>query len=278
MAFQDALTGTQRDVFAAINQLFSSYGLGTLGPKIVEFIQKGYSSDTISILLQDTNEYKQRFAANTARAKKGLPVLSPAEYLATETAYRQIMRAAGLPSGFYDQPNDFQSFLENDVSPTEIQSRVTAASDFINSASSEQKALYSKWYTTGDMIAYALDPKRAAPLVGKSFAAAKVGGAATEQGLSIDKQMAESIVDRGFNSDQASQGFSLIQQNLGNDQKLAAISGDNITAYDEMRETFFNDASVTQKRNRLASQERGRFSGSSAIGTNSLSTSRSGQI
>ena len=272
------LTGSQRDAFAFLTDLFTSYGLGTLAPAILKYIQEGYSSDTIAILLRETPEYKQRFAANDARIKAGLPALSPSEYLATETAYRQILRAAGLPSGFYDQNTDFQKFLENDVSPQEIQSRVAAASDFINSASAEQKALYSQWYTTGDMIAYALDPKRAAPLIEKSFAAAKVGGAATEQGLSIDQQMAESIVARGINAEQASQGFSMIQGTLANDQKLAAISGDSITAYDEMREVFFNDAAVAQKRSRLASQERGRFSGSSAIGTNSLSSTRSGQI
>lgn len=278
MAVGDSLTGANRDAFAALRSLFDSYGLGTLAPKIEQYLKSGYGADTISILLQDTPEYKKRFAANETRKKKGLPVLSPAEYLATETSYRQIMRAAGLPGGFYDQTTDFQKFLENDVSPTEVQARVTAASNFVNSAPAEAKALFSQWYSKGDMIAYALDPQRAEPLVGKAFEASKIGAEAGAQGLGIDQAMATSIVDRGFGADQASQGFSLIAGNIDNDQKLAGIGGDTITEYDAMREVFFNDAAVTKKRDRLASQERARFGGSSAVGAGTLGRSSAGQI
>jgi len=271
-------SGPEKDSFAALKSVFESYGLGTLADTIAGYIKGGYSADTIQLLLRETPAYKQRFAANDVRIKKGLPALSPAEYLATETSYRQIMRAAGVPNGFYDQATDFQSFLENDVSPQEIQSRVTAAASFVDSAPADAKALFSQWYTKGDMIAYALDPKRAEPLVGKSFEAAKIGGAATEQGLGIDKTMAQDIADRGISSSQASQGFSAVAGTLANDQKLAALSGDTITGYDAMREVFFNDASVTKRRDRLASQERGRFGGSSAVGGGSLGKSSAGQL
>lgn len=271
-------SGAQKDAFAALNSLFNSYGLGSLSSTIAGYLKNGYSADTIQLLLRETPAYKKRFAANETRVKKGLPALSPAEYLATETAYRQIMRASGLPMGFYDQSTDFQKFLENDVSPQEIQSRVTAASEFVNSAPAEAKALFSKWYTKGDMIAYALDPNRAEPLVGKSFETAKIGAEAGAQGLGIDEKMAQSIAERGITSEQASQGFSVIAGTLGNDQKLAAMSGDSISGYDAMREVFFNDAAVTKKRDRLASQERARFGGSSAVGAGSLGQSSAGQI
>lgn len=278
MAIDNLLSGPQKDALAALNSLFTSYGIGSLAPKITEFLQNGYSADTIGLLLRETPEYKKRFAANDARLKKGLPVLSPAEYLATETAYRQVMRAAGLPPGFYDKPDDFQKFLEADVSPTEIQSRVTEASNFVNSATQEQKALFSQWYTKGDMIAFALDPARAEPLVGKSFQAAKIGGEAATQGLGIDKTMAQDIAARGITGEQASQGFSVIAGTIGNDQKLAALSGDTITQYDAMREVFFNASDVTKKRDKLASQERGRFGGSSAVGGSSLGSSSAGSL
>ena len=271
-------TGAQKDSFAALKSIFDSYGLGSLSDTIAGYLKNGYSADTIQLLLRETPAYRQRFAANETRIKKGLPALSPQEYLATETAYRQIMRSAGLPNGFYDQATDFQKFLENDVSPTEIQSRVTAASNFVNSAPAEAKALFGQWYTKGDMIAYALDPSRAEPLVGKAFAAAQIGGEAVDQGLNIDRQMAQDIADRGINQSQASQGMSVVAGTIGNDQKLAALSGDSISQYDVMREVFMNDASITQKRDRLASQERARFGGSSAVGSNSLGKSASGQV
>jgi hypothetical protein len=265
------LTGANRDAATALTSLFNSYGLGTLAPQIIGFLKNGYSADTVSILLQETPEYKARFAANAAREKAGLPVLSPAQYLSTENSYRQIMQSAGLPPGFYDQPKDFQKFLEMDVSPTEVQTRVTDASNFINSASPQALQAFKQFYTQGDLIAYALDPEKASPLVGKQFAASQIAGAATSQGLGVDKTMAEQLAGQGINQSQASQGFSLIASEQDNANKMAALSGQTgFTTNDLVNETFNNSASVTDKRAKLASQERGRFGGSSGVTGSSL--------
>ena len=278
MALDDNLTGAQRDAFAALTAIFTNYGLGSLAPRIAEFLRNGYSPDTVGLLLQETDEFKRRFAANESRRAKGLPVLSPAEYLATERSYRQIMQAAGLPPGFYDSEDDFKSFLENDVSPQEIQQRVTAASDFVNQASPEAKALFGQWYTQGDMIAFALDPQKAAPLVGKAFAATRIGAQAQAHGLEAGRQYAEELAALGFDEAQASQGFGMIQQNIHNDMKLATLSGESLTQTDLMNEVFKNDGSVTQKRRRLAGQEAGRFGGSSAVSAQTLGDSGAGQF
>src|SRR5690606_13079448 len=98
------INNEQRDAYEFLKRTFEGWGLGTLAPKILEFIQQGYDADTIMLMLQDTSEYKQRFAGNVQRQAAGLPVLNPAEYLALERQYRQIMSSAGLPSGFYDDP------------------------------------------------------------------------------------------------------------------------------------------------------------------------------
>src|SRR5882757_3766747 len=86
--YENLLKGTERDAYLAINSLFKNYGLESLAPKIYDYVKNGYSADTISVLLQDTKEYKDRFSANEARKKAGLPVLSPAEYLSAESSYR----------------------------------------------------------------------------------------------------------------------------------------------------------------------------------------------
>ncbi|HEY6021954.1 MAG TPA: hypothetical protein VIY48_19455, partial [Candidatus Paceibacterota bacterium] len=125
--YDKLLSGTDRDAYAAISTLFKSYGLESLAGKVYEFVKNGYSPDTVSILLQDTPEYKERFAGNEIRKKAGLPVLSAGEYLATEASYRQIMQSAGLPSGFYDQNSDFNNWIGGNVSPSEVQTRVDLA-------------------------------------------------------------------------------------------------------------------------------------------------------
>src|SRR5215475_13221326 len=125
--YDKLLTGSNRDAYLALKSVFDSYGLGSLADKIYNYVKNGESADTISIQLQDTPEYKKRFAGNELRKKAGLPVLNPADYLATEASYRQIMQQAGMPSGFYDKPDDFDDWIGKNVSPSEIQSRVDLA-------------------------------------------------------------------------------------------------------------------------------------------------------
>ena len=278
MAWQDELYGAQRDAAAAVTELFNSYGLGSLAQKIVEYAKQGYAADTMSLLLQASPEYQQRFAANIARQKKGLPVLSPAEYLATEKSYRQIMSNAGLPVGFYDQPEDFQAFLENDLAPQEVQNRVQQAAEFVDKADPLAKQAFSQWYTRGDMIAYALDPARATSAIERAYQASQMGGYATAQGFGISQATAEDIARLGLSRDAASQGFASVGSELGNAQKLAQISGDQLTVEDLLAETFKNDSGVAQKRQRLASQERGRFGGSSAANVGTVSTTKRGAL
>jgi hypothetical protein len=266
------LTGANRDAAVALTALFKSYGLESLAPRIVDFIKQGYSADTISVLLVDTKEYKDRFKGNEARQKAGLPVLSPAEYLSVESAYREVMSTAGVPKGFYDQPSDFTSWIAADVSPTEIKQRVDAATDLVNNADKATKDYFAKYYSKGDMIAYALDQKRAAPLVGKQFEAAKIGGAAADQGLQVGKDLTESLASEGVTRQQAQSGFGFIASEKDNANKLASIGGvQGFSIADLADEVFLSDAGIADRRKKLASQERGRFSGSSGIGSSSLS-------
>ena len=266
------LDPSQRNAYTAVIDMLKEFGLESLAPKILGYVQQGYDSSTIGYELQQTSEWKTRFAANETRKKNGLPVLSPQEYIATERSYRQIMQNAGVPAGFYDQTSDFQKFLENDVSPDEVNNRVKAATDFINRKDPQELAIFKKFYTNGDMIAYALDPTRAQPLVGKAFEAATIAGQAQTQGISIDKGLAEGLAGDGITRDQAQQGFGLIAQEQGNANKLSSIYGqDGFTTSDLVNETFRADASVANRRKKLASQERGNFSGTSGIGATSLS-------
>jgi hypothetical protein len=269
-----ALTGPQRDANAAVLALFTSYGLASLAPVIMSYIKNGYSADTASIMLQDTAQYKTRFAGNTARIAKGLSVLSPAEYLATEKSYGQIMSKYGLPAGFHDSTSDYQKFIENDVSAVELDQRAQGASDFVNRNDPQALAYFKQYYSTGDMIAYALDPKRAAPLVGKAYEASLIGGAAKTQGIGVSKLVSEDLAARGINADQASQGFGIVAA----DQKAAAqlsniYGGGPLTQQDLIDSTFKSDAAATQRKNKLASQERANFGGSGGAGSTALSSS-----
>lgn len=272
------LAGPNRDAFAAILGALKNYGLESLASTVLGYIQQGYTSDTISILLPETPAYKQRFSANDARRAAGLPVLSPAEYLATESSYRQIMSASGLPIGFYDQPSDFTDFLSKDISPTEVQGRVRAAADFVDQSDPSTKDFYSQWYSRGDMIASALDTTRAATVVEQRFKAATAAGAAQNAGMTISQQQAERVAAAGLSQAQTRAGVTEAANLAGNTARLGQIYGGTYNADSAISEVFFNGGAAAAARKKLSSQERGMFGGSDNTPGKSLSRRQAGQV
>jgi hypothetical protein len=270
--YEKLLEGTNRDAFAAISALFNSYGLESLAGKVYEYVKNGYSADTVSILLQDTKEYKERFAGNELRKKQGLPVLSAGEYLATEASYRQIMQSAGLPSGFYDQHSDFNNWIGGNVSPSEIQTRVDLATQATVLANPDyKKALNQMGIQDGELTAYFLDQSKALPYIQKAAATAAIGAQALHNNLAFDQAYAESLATQGITSEQASQGYSQIAQESETIGNLASIYGTTYGQREAEKATFEGNAGATNKRKRLASQERGAFSGAAGTGAAGLS-------
>lgn len=274
--YDKLLSGTNRDAFLALETLFKSYGLESLAGKIYGYVKNGYSADTISILLQDTPEYKQRFKANDARLKAGLPVLSPADYINTENAYRQVMRQSGLPSGFYDSTDDFTNWLSKDVSPTEVQSRVDLATQAtVLSNPAYKQALNQMGVDDGHMAAYFLDPDKSLPLLQKAAATAAVGGAALGQGLTFNQAYAEQLATIGVTAAQAQQGYQQVAQELGTMQNLGSLYGQQFGQAEEEQSVFGTSAEAINKKAALVGREQGAFSGQAGGAAAGLNTSKS---
>jgi hypothetical protein len=261
--YSKLLEGANRDAFMAIESLFKGYGLESLAGKIYDYVKNGYSGDTISILLQDTPEYKTRFSGNEARKAAGLPVLSPGEYLSTESSYRQIMQQAGLPVGYYDQPSDFANWIGKDVSPTEIQTRVDLATQATVLANPAYKqALNQMGIDDAHLTAYFLDTTKALPFVQKAAATAAIGAQALATGLGFDQSYAEQLATAGVTQDQAKQGYQDIAQASQTMNTLGKIYGEAWNQRTSEQLTFEGNAEAAAKKGRLLSQERGSFSGS----------------
>jgi hypothetical protein len=262
--YDKLLSGDNRDAFMALQSLFNSYGLGSLSGKIYDYVKNGYSSDTISILLQDTPEYKARFAGNQARIKAGLPVLSPAEYLSTESAYQQIMSSAGLPPSFYDQPSDFATWIGENKSPSEIQARVDLASQATTlSSPAYRQALNQMGIDDAHLTAYYLDPTKALPLLQKQAATAQIGAEALKQGMAFDQSYAEQLATEGVSQQAAAQGYAQVAGELGTMQGLGSIYNQGWTQRESEQAALEGSAAATAKKAGLLSQERGAFGGQS---------------
>jgi hypothetical protein len=271
-------TQAQQSAFDIMKDLLNQYGLGSLTGTLQNILLSGVTDQTeISLQLQSTPEWKTRFAGNEMLRQKGLPVLDVAQYLSVESSYAQVMKNYGLPQGFYDDPSDFAKFIGSSVSPNEIQQRAQMYADVArreDPALTEQ--LRAMGLGDGDILAYMMDPNRALPLIQQKYQTALIGGAARRAGLTPDTAYAQHLADLGVSEQQAAQGYGQIASELPAAQKLGDIYHDAISQSDLESETFDSNGAVTNKKKRLASQERAAFSGSAGVGQGSLGRNTSG--
>jgi len=279
-----AAAAARLDAFNVLSERYKQYGLGGLADVIKKLVIEGASEATITFALQESPEYKERFKANTARLAKGLAVLKPNEYIAVEDAYRQALRAYGLTQ--FDNDAYVSKFIENDMSPTELNTRIQLATERVTNAAPQVRNTLVNFYglTNVDLVAYTLDPKGQLPEIEKQIATAEIGAAAARQGFQseVGKANAEYLRSIGVTQEQAIRGFSDIASILPTATKLTDIYRDGLEGYgleQAQQEVFSNLASERRKRERLTAAETATFGGKSAMSKTALKNlSTKGQI
>lgn len=288
-------TNTTPDAPNAIAQLtttFVNYGLTSeIANAVTQLVQQGYTPDTIQVMAQDpkaTNPlaaaFQERFPANAARLAAGLPVLSPSQYIANEQGYAQVMRSYGISSDFATNKDVMTKLLTNDISPTELNSRVNTAKQVIENTDPAVSQQLQAYYgiTQGDMIAHALDPAVATPILEKQISAAQIGAQAARFGENVTKTYAEQLSGLGVTQAQATQGFQAIAQQQPGMQELAtrydayAPAGAVGQALQSAQFGTDNSIQAQQELERLKTQEISAFSGSSGAGKGSLGGTEEG--
>ena len=268
-------------VYASMAERFNRYGLTALANKIKDLAIKGASEATITLELQDTPEYQQRFSANATRLKSGLSALTPAEYVNIEDSYRQVLRAYGLRQ--FDNDAYIQQFIANDMSPTEFSNRIVTAVQRVKNADPAITNQLKQYYGIGteDMVAYVLDPQQQFQRIERQIAAAEIGVAAARQGITAGVGVAEQLAAQGVTQAGAQEGYATIASRLPAAEKLSDIYGGTMDEYrqSEAEQDVFNSlASAQRKRDALRQREIGAFSGSSGVGKTSLASQTRGQF
>lgn len=263
---------------------FTKYGLASLVPRIEALARQGASESTITLELQESDEYQERFKANKDRIKKGLSVLDPGEYLGLEDSYRQILRAYGLRQ--FDTDAYVSQFISNDVSTAELSSRVQLAVQRVQNADPAVLNTLNKFYgiATNDLVAYALDPETQFQKIERQVAAAEIGVAAGLQGFVVDKGFAataEQLAAQGITQAEARKGYATIADILPTATKLSQIYSGVLEGYglaEAEQEVFNTLASAQRKRRSLVEREAASFSGQSGVGRTSLTQQTGGTI
>ena len=216
--------------------------------------------DDIGIQLRESAAFKERFSGNEARRAAGKPAYSVSQYLQLESSYRNTMLAAGLPPSFYNDKDDFANFIANDVSPDEIQDRVSKGFAAINNAPQnvidEFQTLYG--VDKNELAAYFLDPVRAKEIVIRKAEAAKIASQARQQAnISLGATQAELLAQQGITEQQAQTGFGLVLQG----QKLTQpLQGEDALTQEELiAGTFGTNAAAAQRVAQTRRKRKGTF-------------------
>lgn len=257
---------------AAIDDLkaiLDYYGLSsltdTLSKRLID--DKTLADDPVILLnsIRDTTEYKTRFKANELRRARGLPEKSPFEIVQMENTYRETLRANSLPRGFYDTQEDFNNFIGNDVSPAELNARVSQGYNAVLQAEPGTKAELQRLYGLGegDIAAFFLDPERfnQSDAIKKAQAAQVASEARRQAGFTVDVGTAEALATEGIDRGTAARGF----QQIGATQELftAAQAGETAISQEEQIAGTFGTSGAaaqriaTRRRQRQAEFEQG---------------------
>ena len=285
----------------SVMKMFENTGLGDTFIKslmgVIDAVYEDNIMPTDSQVLNsiyNSDAYKTRFAANEAikkriaegKARPGDRLLAPAEYVATEDGYREILQEAGLPTGFYDQAEDFTNLISNAISVGELTSRVNIAQKALQEADQAIVKSLKDYYglSTGDLVSYLLDKDKAFRAIDSRFTyatedaklmytSAEVGADAARAGFDtgISRGFAEEITKAGKagSAERAFQGAARDQDDY---RRLMELYGETAGSEDLARESLglAGGASVGIKTKKLASKERAKFQQRGAIDKSSL--------
>ncbi len=273
-----------------IRREFKFLGLESLMP-VVEagFRDQSLSGDdgpdTIGLKLAETPEFKKRFPANEILKRQGKQQFSVTEYVRLEADYKRALQSRGMPTGFYDDPTDFQNFIAQDVSVNELEDRIDQGYQAVRNAPANVVNEFKRLYgvSEGDLAAYFIDPDRARPTFDRYEAerqarSAAISAQAQQQAqIQLQTQEAEALARAGVTAEQAQAGFTSIAESQGLFE--AQMAGEQaVTREEQIGATFGTNAQArkaieARRRRRQAEfQAGGGFAGQGQATATGLTT------
>jgi len=279
---------------------FTQNELDTLFSKMDEWITGGWADNDPSgsnlLMLFRTDDatkgiYKKRFGGMEELASRGQSI-SERDYIALESSFRNVMTNYGLPTTYYDRPDDYARLIGAGLSVNEVEQRVVSAKQALNPLVAQELKQYYN-ISDGDLTAYmlgltdekglALQSARNQEELRQRGRLAQIGAAAERAGFGMDKKSAEALAGTsvGATVDPFQMGtlaslestFDQARRTANRETTLAAIDNEGYSEQDTLKAVFGDDKAKLASERR-AKRERSRFSGSSGVASSSLSVSR----
>lgn len=257
------------DAYSLLKKTFEDYNLDELIPVVQGYMDRGIGSQQAALEIRKEPAYIKRFKGNDNRLKAGLNALSEAEYLDLENSYAQTLKSYGLANQLGPDTATRRAAMADiiggDVSAVEFKDRIDTVVTRVRNADPAIKNTMASFFgiKDEDLIGYFINPKENLPKLQEKVTAAEIGAAATGQSLVTSAAAATALAQFGVTQQQAREGYATIGEMLPTASKLGNIYGDTYTQETAEQEVFKGTASAKRKRERLAQQEIGSFSGTS---------------
>ena len=290
VAKAEQIASQRKSAFDVIREKFTAMGIKEVGDDIAAiFAGKGTdrfgkvfdeiptTSEGFYLQLINTKSYYDRFGSvNEARLKQGYKALDEKTIVGMEDEYQKVLTSYNMPTGFYDQTTDFQSFLKNNLTNVDVANVIQAYRDFVTTGtdSNIRKQLKDN-YGIGDeaLTAYMIDPTKGQAILeqisGKNLntAAALLEGLTAEQANMAQAYGAGSL---GYSTQR--QKYSQVQRELQTTGNLAAIYGENFGAKEAIAAEFGGDVTAQAQAARIKATGAAAFGGTSGLGSKALRT------
>jgi LysM repeat protein len=286
----EQIAAQRKSAFDVIREKFTSMGIKDVGDDIAAiFAGKGTdrfgkafdeiptTSEGFYLQLINTKSYYERFGkVNEARLNAGYKALDEKTIVGMEDEYQKVLTSYNMPTGFYDQTTDFQSFLKNNLTNVDVANIIQAYRDFVTTGTdSNVRKQLKDLYGIGDeaLTAYMIDPTKGQGILeqiaGKNMntAAALIEGLTAEQAQMAQAYGAGSL---GYGSQR--QKYSQVQQELQTTGNLAAIYGENFGAKEAIAAEFGGDVQAQAQAARIKATGQAAFGGTSGLGSKALRT------
>jgi hypothetical protein len=286
----EQIAAQRKSAFDVIREKFTSMGIKDVGDDIAAiFAGKGTdrfgkafdeiptTSEGFYLQLINTKSYYERFGkVNEARLNAGYKALDEKTIVGMEDEYQKVLTSYNMPTGFYDQTTDFQSFLKNNLTNVDVANIIQAYRDFVTTGTdSNVRKQLKDLYGIGDeaLTAYMIDPAKGQGILeqiaGKNMntAAALIEGLTAEEANMAQTYGAGSL---GYGSQR--QKYSQVQRELQTTGNLAAIYGENFGAKEAIAAEFGGDVQAQAQAARIKATGQAAFGGTSGLGSKALRT------
>lgn len=221
-----------------ITDALTAAGLGSLASQAWTMWNKGFDMNAImddpANGIRASVVYKQNFPAMAALNAAGRGI-NEATYLAKENADLEIMKQYTLPPGVFDSKDYLGKLMINNVNTVDLTNRLNAAQNTVLSYDPAIKKYAQDTFGigAGDLMAWALDPTKALPVIQQQAQAMQIGGAAIQAGFGgagangeLTQEQSGALAAQGVTQAQAQQGFTNLGQ-MG--QYAQALPGTDVS-------------------------------------------------